>query len=688
MPKITIKEIDETVAGLEGITTDIAYIPGFADTNGCVYIYDTVDGEPTENTKGSISAGKDFYSSISDSTFPCFACNIVTKRTWECTGIVEVSENEFTYVWTEKSAYMPPLPENVPILCETLQEFEEYFGKLPYKWKKGYVVSGGTALQESDAQLADRMKYPTFDDNPLQGDTSYTYREGDFEKSYIYARELLTAGMPVLFENIVERSEGDAEHRKELPSVQYFYGHLGDHFEEVADKGEYSVKYITSGAYPVFECTGAHSKTTTYTDGGQFVFSGEGSSVIAISTPQCAIGGGASEAVITAIYNAYKWVEYSGTPTSGTIVETEETTSDNFGNPHSYSPVYYNSTESLYWVSEVDAEAGQLQRTISVTTGNPYTQGSENSSQGGIGNTIALTATSIQVTFAAGEHAGWDWISATFTAHKTATEEESGYVLAQKMLSVAAQRGDAVALIDHTDNRARALTGPTSVYGAIAESAFTDGEFGAMFTPWASYTMINEGSAVPATQLMPASFAYLMSMARSIRTNPNWLAVAGVTRGLVPYIGTLDTVANLTNTIANSYQPRDDVSINAITNIKPYGLTIWGNRTLKKNVNDLTATSFLNTRNLVNEVKKVAYITAKSLIFEQNTDVLWINFRAGITPLLDKMMTGQGLSNYKIIKGTTTERAKVVATIKLFPVYAVEDFEITVIISDDNVSVS
>jgi hypothetical protein len=52
------------------------------------------------------------------------------------------------------------------------------------------------------------------------------------------------------------------------------------------------------------------------------------------------------------------------------------------------------------------------------------------------------------------------------------------------------------------------------------------------------------------------------------------------------------------------------------------------------------------------------------------------------------MKTGAGLSGYKIIKGTTSEKAKLVAVIKLYPIYAVEDFDITVQMLDDEISVS
>ena len=68
---------------------------------------------------------------------------------------------------------------------------------------------------------------------------------------------------------------------------------------------------------------------------------------------------------------------------------------------------------------------------------------------------------------------------------------------------------------------------------------------------------------------MPGSFAYCTSLAQSVKTNANWLAVAGVARGLVSNIipGSLNTKELLTNTIADSYQKDTDVSINAITNI-------------------------------------------------------------------------------------------------------------------------
>ncbi len=307
-----------------------------------------------------------------------------------------------------------------------------------------------------------------------------------------------------------------------------------------------------------------------------------------------------------------------------------------------------------------------------------------------------------------------------------------GEGFASKMLTMAGKRGDFIALIDaNKDSCGAIISSYTDEFGNIytdennnpfvnssssgllgsgslwdAAKAFGDSadylDYGAMFTPWFYYNtqasyysndghIINQLSKV----IMPPSFAYLITLAKSIRTSGNWQAIAGVARGGVPYFEKLYTKERLSNNVAEQMQPRNGkTSVNAITNIKPYGYLIWGNRTMKNNENaasggidGLTATSFLNIRNMVSDIKKTAYNAAKQCIFEQNSDVLWVNFCSLITPLLDRLVSGQGLSNYKIIKQSTKEKAKLKATIIIYPIYAVEEFEITIELSDKDVSV-
>ena len=45
---------------------------------------------------------------------------------------------------------------------------------------------------------------------------------------------------------------------------------------------------------------------------------------------------------------------------------------------------------------------------------------------------------------------------------------------------------------------------------------------------------------------------------------------------------------------------------------------------------------------------------AKTLTFEQNSDLLWIHFKSKIIQTLDQMVSGSGISGYEIKKQKTT----------------------------------
>ena len=311
--------------------------------------------------------------------------------------------------------------------------------------------------------------------------------------------------------------------------------------------------------------------------------------------------------------------------------------------------------------------------------------------------------------------------------------------IAQLMLVTAQKRGDCVALIDHLNIPERELNphDDTSVYavmetwlkdhpefsepienskGEIIDSGMTT--YGAMFTPSVqvnvrqnTYFKANLADSVTLdhtikTMHVPASFNFLYCVAKALQNNNKWLAIAGVTRGLIYNLVSVDTIKPLTNAVADAYQKfaaKDEsgtAAINAITNIRSYGQTIWGNRTLKliPNVeggigdeyddNALTATSFLNQRLILCDVKKRLYTAAKSCMFDNNSDVLWVNFKSKIFDLLDDMRTSNTIRDYKIVQDTSvTERAKLAAIVTIYPIYAVEKFDITVNITDTDVTV-
>ena len=291
--------------------------------------------------------------------------------------------------------------------------------------------------------------------------------------------------------------------------------------------------------------------------------------------------------------------------------------------------------------------------------------------------------------------------------------------LAEQMIRLAADREDAIALIDHTNNPNRTIY-DSDTYSVItrvrdefanlgsgAASANNVSSFGAMFTPWYDCTsvIITGGTTHNYGNQMPGSLAFLTALAQQLKTNNPWLAVSGVTRGAVPYCSGLHTNFTLTNNVADSYQvlPGDTnpsgtvaaISINPITYIRNYGYCIWGNRTLRNNVGGTKSSSFLNIRNLVSDIKKRLYEASQRLMFEQNTDILWINFKAIITPLLDTMVSNYILSDYRITKynvdpesGAEVPSYKILANIRIVPINSVEVFELQVTLENSDVTIA
>lgn len=252
-------------------------------------------------------------------------------------------------------------------------------------------------------------------------------------------------------------------------------------------------------------------------------------------------------------------------------------------------------------------------------------------------------------------------------------------------------RGDCVALIDHKIEMADA-SDVFDLYNNGLSNAGALGTFGAAFTPWCSNSLtVDTGYVSPddtenGTWSLPGSFTYLAAYATSISENPTWYAAAGVTRGASPTM--VKPLVEFGERAAASLQSREDgaIAVNPICKIVPYGYRVYGNRTLRQNglnnKSDLVATSFLNIRNLVSDIKKTGFAACRRMAFEQNTDILWTNLKSQISPLLDRMQTGNGIDGYKLIRVPTTKKATVVGKIRIIPIEAVEDFELTIELAD------
>lgn len=292
---------------------------------------------------------------------------------------------------------------------------------------------------------------------------------------------------------------------------------------------------------------------------------------------------------------------------------------------------------------------------------------------------------------------------------KTSTPIKYEYenFITKALLWTVAKRGDSIALIDYLNEymgidegyktpldlktRLETIFNPdnfndiegTFVVGLSNNREELTPKYGTFFISWGIY----KSQIYKNENILPPSFGYLNSLAVSVKTNANWYPVAGVTRGLVPDLKQLCTP--ITNAVAEALQSEKGISINPITLIKPYGYTIWGNRTLHydSTLTGLVASSFLHIRNLVCDVKKEVYIAAKKFMFEPISETLWLNFKSEIEPLLDKMKTGNGLTDYQVLRKATTEKATICAVIRLWAVDAVEKFDVTIELSDSYVNV-
>lgn len=292
-----------------------------------------------------------------------------------------------------------------------------------------------------------------------------------------------------------------------------------------------------------------------------------------------------------------------------------------------------------------------------------------------------------------------------------AFEFKADGTILKKLVTTVASRGDCVLLVDAINDAGRSISAETTVYESFKtyvennsvqitnDKRHEDGwTYAPMFYPGGKYNLINaykdSDEKIISQATMPASFSYLVNFANALINYPEWYAIAGAARGKLTGTGFISSVVDVPYMTANNWQPKTSVAINPICRVNPYGKLIWGNRTgCDNSANNssggdhgseggLIATSFLNVRVLSNMVKRLARKAANALMFEPNSDVLWINFKAQLIPTLDQMLSGEGLRRYELVREDTTEKATLKCKIILYPIEAVEFFDITVELAD------
>ena len=259
-------------------------------------------------------------------------------------------------------------------------------------------------------------------------------------------------------------------------------------------------------------------------------------------------------------------------------------------------------------------------------------------------------------------------------------------------------RGDVIVLADIDESATDIVNATTKdeLLKAFGKEAakFSDngekgkGKFTAVFAPRVAYDFgYSEKDVYSNDQLFPASFHYLACAAYAQERYAEWYAVAGYTRGIcgkpIKYLtktfGDVD-VNTLCPRVANNYAKVAAVNL-IITERGNYYL--WGNRTAEPLTDKgLIFSHFLNIRQLCCTLKQVLYEATRKFTFEPNSDLLWINFVNAIKPTLEAMKADQGISGYKISRVATDKKALLVAKVRIVPIEAIEDFDISIYLED------
>ena len=194
----------------------------------------------------------------------------------------------------------------------------------------------------------------------------------------------------------------------------------------------------------------------------------------------------------------------------------------------------------------------------------------------------------------------------------------------------------------------------------------------AMFYGADTYTM--SGFRV----IIPDSYGYLLKLASNLKAGiPAWIPVANNPQGVVSAIATTHPV---NYSMKESMVVDAGISINPIIYKQNAGYTIMGNRTLYSTSGVPGPDSFLNCQLVVNTVARAARTVAQDLqIVSTNAQEAFSTFKSKVSKTCEKMLANKdGLYAYSITKKKKTKPATIDIVIELTVVEGIEHFVVEI----------
>lgn len=587
---------------------------------------------------------------------------------------------------TENIVYVPGYsikgPVNTPTLCESVSDFKRIFGNVPYVYKHNQYLDGTTASQ-------------------------IVANQGDYDKSYLYAIELLNQGLPVLFERVFDGQASTAALKINLINKVRVARHQTEDAEYIAtcttlSAQDWVLTKVVAGVEEVVSDVGFIEND----DKTLLQINSETEQLEDVEVPIQTLSTEVKNEDEYFIINA----KYPGAYGSDIKVSIQEIT-DEDQYPRTEERLFELLINDNRYVINFDISSNyyienKLANDPNVNVVASFTNDYISSNLYGIINVDnrgleytndgedEMSFASIRSVLKANENAE---IPSPYYALRDKTIYDVKFItssvfssmdandatIANLMLDCAAHRGDALAIVDMLEgvNKESYLSIVSNAFPTTYVNGEDRNKYATMIAPSVKVTLSTTGTK----EWMPASYAYLYALASSIKDNPIWYAVSGVVRGVISNFSDVEFVVD--ERLAKQWQSETSISINPIQNVRPYGYCIYGNRTLYRNLEGLKDSSFTNIRLLVNEAKKVTRKAISRLMFESNDSVLWNHFKSLVEPTLQKMKSDRGITDYKITKVNSNKKATVEGIIKIMPVEAVENFDITFSLKDNTVVV-
>jgi hypothetical protein len=240
-----------------------------------------------------------------------------------------------------------------------------------------------------------------------------------------------------------------------------------------------------------------------------------------------------------------------------------------------------------------------------------------------------------------------------------------------KLMQETAYKIKAIALVDLSDSI-------SSGYETLKGSLETTGAIGTYKAK--STTFVGADTYVMSGYrlVVPDSYGYLTRLGANIASGtPYWLPVANNPNGVVSAVA---TTRQVTKAIREAMLNNIGASANPIIYKQNVGYTIMGNRTLYQNEGFLGPESFLNCQIVVNAIERAARRAAQDLlIVSTDPTTAFRTFKRKVSITCEKfLVNGDGLAAYTIKKLPKTAPATIDTIINLTLREGIEEWNITV----------